>query len=182
MSENNPSPTDVTNENAATQPQEVSSGATSSPTITVKKTANTTTAKPGAKPTVAKAAVINEAVKKPVVKAGSVVKAAPTAKPVAKVALTTKAPAEKTTDKKAAKPAKEKTPKLKMERDSFTMPKTEYAQLYVLKERLIKLGQPSKKSELLRAGIMQLTAMTDAALKAALSKVPAIKTGRPKKK
>jgi hypothetical protein len=29
---------------------------------------------------------------------------------------------------------------------------------------------------------MQLTAMTDAALKAALAKVPAIKTGRPKKK
>ena len=83
---------------------------------------------------------------------------------------------------KAAKPAKEKTPKLKMERDSFTMPKVEYAQLYVLKERLIKLGQASKKSELLRAGIMQLTAMTDAALKAAIAKVPAIKTGRPKKK
>jgi hypothetical protein len=83
---------------------------------------------------------------------------------------------------KVAKVAKEKTPKLKMERDSFTMPKAEYAQLYVLKERLIKLGQPSKKSELLRAGIMQLTAMTDAALKAAMAKVPAIKTGRPKKK
>ena len=69
-----------------------------------------------------------------------------------------------------------------MERDSFTMPKTEYAQFSVLKERLTKLGQPAKKSELLRAGIMQLTAMTDAALKAAMSKVPAIKTGRPKKK
>lgn len=76
----------------------------------------------------------------------------------------------------------EKTPKLKMERDSFTMPKAEYAQLYVLKDRLMKLGQPAKKSELLRAGIMQLNAMTDAALKAAMSKVPAIKTGRPKKK
>jgi hypothetical protein len=69
-----------------------------------------------------------------------------------------------------------------MERDSFTMPKTEYAQFHVLKERLNKLGQPAKKSELLRAGIMQLSAMTDAALKAALAKVPAIKTGRPKKK
>ena len=85
--------------------------------------------------------------------------------------------------KTAAKPtAKEKTPKLKMERDSFTMPKAEYAQLYVLKERLAKLGNPAKKSELLRAGIMQLTAMTDAALKVAMSKVPTIKTGRPKKK
>lgn len=83
---------------------------------------------------------------------------------------------------KAEKPAKDKTPKLKMERDSFTMPKTEYAQFHVLKERLNKLGQPAKKSELLRAGIMQLSAMTDAALKAALGKVPAIKTGRPKKK
>ena len=69
-----------------------------------------------------------------------------------------------------------------MERDSFTMPKTEYAQFQVLKERLNKLAQPAKKSELLRAGIMQLSAMTDAALKAALAKVPAIKTGRPKKK
>jgi hypothetical protein len=83
---------------------------------------------------------------------------------------------------KTTKLAKEKAPKLKMERDSFTMPKAEYAQIHVLKERLAKLGQPVKKSELLRAGIMQLTAMTDAALKAALSKVPTIKTGRPNKK
>jgi hypothetical protein len=62
------------------------------------------------------------------------------------------------------------------------MPKSEYAQFGVLKERLLKLGQPAKKSELLRAGIMQLTAMTDAALKAAITKVPTIKTGRPNKK
>jgi hypothetical protein len=75
-----------------------------------------------------------------------------------------------------------KVPKLKMERDSFTMPKTEYAQFAVLKDRLVKLGQPAKKSELLRAGIMQLAAMTDAALKAAMAKVPTIKTGRPNKK
>ena len=116
----------------------------------------------------------------------------PAAKPVAAKAQTkpaaekpttaTKATPGKTEKEKAVKPAKEKTPKLKMERDSFTMPKTEYAQFHVLKERLNKLGQPAKKSELLRAGIMQLTAMTDAALKAALGKVPAIKTGRPKKK
>jgi len=76
----------------------------------------------------------------------------------------------------------EKAPKLKMERDSFTMPKAEYAQLAVLKERLSTLGQPAKKSELLRAGIMYLTSLSDAALKTALSKVPTIKTGRPKKK
>ena len=75
-----------------------------------------------------------------------------------------------------------KAPKLKMERDSFTMPKTEYAQFAVLKDRLVKLGQPAKKSELLRAGIMQLAALTDAALKAEMAKVPTIKTGRPNKK
>jgi len=74
-----------------------------------------------------------------------------------------------------------KAPKVKMERDSFTMPKAEYAQFNVLKERLQKLGSPAKKSELLRAGIMQLSAMTDAALSAVMSKVPTIKTGRPKK-
>lgn len=83
---------------------------------------------------------------------------------------------------KAAEVKAEKTPKLKMERDSFTMPKAEYAQLAVLKERLSTLNQPAKKSELLRAGIMHLTSLSDVALKAALSKVPTIKTGRPKKK
>lgn len=76
----------------------------------------------------------------------------------------------------------EKTQKLRMERDSFTMPKAEYAQLHILKERLAVLSQPVKKSELLRAGIMHLAAMNDVALKAALSLVPTIKTGRPKKK
>jgi hypothetical protein len=82
---------------------------------------------------------------------------------------------------KVAKPVKEKTPKLKMVRDSFTMPKNEYTQFSVLKDRLIKFGQPVKKSELLRAGMMQLAEMTDTALKAAMSKVPTIKTGRPNK-
>lgn len=119
--------------------------------------------------------------------------ATPASKPAAKKPVATKTapvkaatPVVATTAKKAAKvkevkAAKEKTPKLKMERDSFTMPKTEYAQFAVLKERLVKLGQPAKKSELLRAGIMQLTAMTDTALKAAMNKVPTIKTGRPQK-
>jgi hypothetical protein len=102
-------------------------------------------------------------------------------KPAAKVSSSKVAVAKKVAAPKVAKVVKEKTPKLKMERDSFTMPKIEYAQFHLLKERLQKLGQPAKKSELLRAGMMQLAAMTDAALKAAMSKVPTIKTGRPKK-
>lgn len=102
--------------------------------------------------------------------------AKPAAKPVA--AKPAKKPAKKTassSDKKA------KQPKVKMERDSFTMPKEEYAQITVLKARLQTLGQPAKKSELLRAGVMLLAAMSDNTLKATLAKVPAIKTGRPKK-
>lgn len=124
-------------------------------------------------PTAAKPAGTKAAATKPSVTKASV------AKPVSKISATKATPKKV---EKAAKPAKEKTPKLKMERDSFTMPKAEYAQFYVLKDRLVKLGQPAKKSELIRAGIMQLSAMTDAALKAATSKVPTIKTGRPNKK
>ena len=74
-----------------------------------------------------------------------------------------------------------KTKKPKLVRDGFTMPKNEYAVLDVLKLRAAKLGRPVKKSELLRAGIKALEAMSDAALTQALDNVPAIKTGRPKK-
>lgn len=72
--------------------------------------------------------------------------------------------------------------KLKMARDSFTMPKSEYAQLAALKARLAAMGQPAKKSELLRAGIKLLSEMPDNKLKKTMAEVPVIKTGRPKKK
>lgn len=85
----------------------------------------------------------------------------------------------KKNDKKDTK--KVKPEKIKMERDSFTMPKDEYAQLSLLKSRLTALGQPAKKSELLRAGIKLLVAMSDNTLKTTLAKVPVIKTGRPNK-
>jgi hypothetical protein len=131
---------------------------TPKPVVTASAAAKpSTTATASKKPVAAKAVVSKPAVSKPI----AVKKVAATKTPVVK------AP---------------KAPKLKMERDSFTMPKTEYAQFAVLKDRLVKLGQPAKKSELLRAGIMQLAAMTDAALKAAMAKVPTIKTGRPNKK
>ena len=114
--------------------------------------------KPAAKqPVVKKAAVKKVAVKKaPVKSAGS-----KTTKPV-----------------KAVKPAKVKKPKLV--RDSFTIPKDEYIVIDSLKIRAGKLGQAVKKSELLRAGVKALAAMSDIQFKAALSNVPTIKTGRPK--
>lgn len=106
-----------------------------------------------------------------------------------------KAPAGKTTAKKVgakaplskpfaatkfepvALPQKVKKPKLV--RDSFTIPKAEYLVLDELKQRAAKLTRPAKKSEVLRAGIKILAALSDAAFLTALEQVPAIKTGRP---
>ncbi len=71
--------------------------------------------------------------------------------------------------------------KAKLVRDSFTMPKVEYAAIDALKQRAVALAQPVKKSELLRAGVKSLTSMTDKAFLAAMKAVPSIKTGRPGK-
>ena len=70
--------------------------------------------------------------------------------------------------------------KHKLVRDSFTIPKSEYAVLDQLKQRAMRLARPTKKGELLRAGIVALSVMTDAAFLAALGKIPSLKTGRPK--
>ena len=96
-------------------------------------------------------------------------KVAPVAQPAVKVL----------SKPKAEKPLKVKKPKLV--RDSFTIPKMEYAVLEGLKQRAGQSGNPAKKSELLRAGIKALAAMPDAAFLVALKAVPAIKTGRPAK-
>jgi hypothetical protein len=65
-------------------------------------------------------------------------------------------------------------------RDSFTIPKVEYAVLDALKLRAANLTRPVKKGELIRAGIGALNAMDDKAFLAALDTVPSLKTGRPK--
>lgn len=129
---------------------------------------------------------VAKTVVKPAPKAAQKAAAKPAEKSAAKKPATKKvaAPAKPKAPKpakvvKAAKAAKEKKPKLM--RDSFTIPKAEYAVIDVLKDRAGKVGSPVKKSELLRAGIKALAAMTDAALLAALKAVPAIKTGRPAK-
>lgn len=80
-----------------------------------------------------------------------------------------------------AAPEKEhKAKKPKLVRDSFTIPKDEYAAIDALKLRAAALSHQAKKSELLRAGLKALSAMSDTALRSALKAVPAIKTGRPK--
>jgi hypothetical protein len=120
------------------------------------------------------------------------------AKTVAKAASAKSAPAKTTKPGVAAAPAKRSVakpvaeavngaaaaqpakPKHKLVRDSFTIPKSEYAVLGELKQRAAGLARPVKKSELLRAGISALSRMGDKAFLTALDAVPSLKTGRPK--
>jgi len=82
-------------------------------------------------------------------------------------------------EKPAAPPEKEKKPKLV--RDSFTLPKGEYAAIDAIKQRALQMALAVKKSEVVRAALMALAALDDAQLKAALAAVPTLKTGRPVK-
>jgi hypothetical protein len=117
------------------------------------------------------------AVKAPAVKAAAADRA-PEVKPAAvKAVAAALAPAPK-----PVQPARSDKPrKTKLVRDSFTIPKAEYAVIDALKERAAKAGRPAKKSEVLRAGVKALAMMGDVAFLAALGAVPAIKTGRPAK-
>ena len=124
-------------------------------------------------------ATVKKAVKAP---AKAPVKAART---VAKTApaTTTKAVTAKpapATPAKADK-KKDKPEKVKVVRDSFTIPKAEYAQIAAMKKRAMELGLEVKKSELLRAGLALLAATSEAAFRKALGNVPTLKTGRPGK-
>jgi len=123
-------------------------------------------------------AVLKSAVKEPAkVAAKSPVKPAVKAKPKAPTGAKVKSlPMAKV---KVDKLSKEKKPKLV--RDSFTIPKGEYATLDELKQRAGKLAVQVKKSELLRAGIKALAGMPDATFLTTLKLVPIIKTGRPGK-
>ncbi len=147
----------------------------------MRTTAQKTIAQAATKSRAAKTAnAKNPAVKKPTATKTTAKKLA--AKPVRKTAVK-KAPVKVATHQpvkpvKAVKPAKVKKPKLV--RDSFTIPKDEYVVIDSLKTRAGKLGQAVKKSELLRAGVKALAAMSDIQFKAALNNVPTIKTGRPK--
>jgi len=95
---------------------------------------------------------------------------APRAKPPAKPPKNA-APAD-------AKPAKLKVP---LVRDSFTMPAADFALIAAMKLRALKLMRPTKKSELLRAGLHALTALNDTRFCATLNALTPLKPGRPKK-
>lgn len=118
-------------------------------------------------------------------------KTTPSAKPVpAKkpvVARTAKTPPAKVktaapSTKVAATPAKMVKPKkVKLIRDSFTMPSFDYDLIEALKVKGLGSKMVIKKSELLRAGLHALSRLDSSQLIALVGTLAAVKTGRPKK-
>jgi len=61
------------------------------------------------------------------------------------------------------------------------MPKQDFALIEMLKDRMVACRRPTKKSELLRAGLHALMALPDAKVSAALDRLAPLKAGRPRK-
>jgi hypothetical protein len=110
-------------------------------------------------------------------KVASIPKAS-TVKAPAKKVVKAKPPAPAAAPAVSAEPAKAKQ---KLVRDSFTMPNVDFDLIQSLKDRALNFKRPAKKSELLRAGLQALSALTDAKLKSALDSLAPLKAGRPKK-
>jgi hypothetical protein len=173
---------------AAAKPEKTQTAAT--PKASRRKSAEKAAAAPKAEAAVKeKAAPKAEAVAKE--KAAPKQKAAPKAKAAPKeraaeasVAATEKPkrakkePAKKEVAKKEVA-KKEVAKKEKVVRDSFTMPKSDYAKIAALKQKCLDAGISVKKSEVLRAGLLLLEGATSQRLLAAISAVEAVKTGRP---
>ena len=118
------------------------------------------------------------AAKKPVVRK-------PAAKKVAAAKLPKPAkPGKKPKPAVAEQPAIAEVAKLrvKLVRDSFTMPRDEFELIAKLKARAVDFKRPAKTSELLRAGLQVLAALPDKQLLDALEALRPLKAGRPKNK
>lgn len=126
----------------------------------VPKTSTKTVAKPASAPT---------AVVKPTSAPATVVKPVATIAPAVVV--------EEMLIKKVKKDAK-----VKVVRDSFTMPQNEYQKIEAIKAACLKAGRHVKKSEVLRAGLQVLSNMSQTDLEATLAGLETIRTGRPKKR
>ena len=150
--------------------------ATTNTTNTPTATSAAPTAKTVAKkPAAVKTPVVSKTAPKAPTAKAAVAKAAVAKAAVAKAAVSKPAKAPKVTAKV------EKTKKVKLVRDSLSIPKDEFEVIAVLKTRAAKLGHSAKKTEIIRAGIKAMAALSDQALLKALQSVPSVKTGRPAK-
>ena len=66
----------------------------------------------------------------------------------------------------------------RVKRDSFTMPTTDYEQIALLQKRCLKVEISVSKSEILRASLLALSALSDEDLAALVGNLPKVKTGR----
>ncbi|QGZ58374.1 hypothetical protein [Paraburkholderia acidiphila] len=98
-------------------------------------------------------------------------------KTAAPVSAAVEAPAPAAAEKARTKRVK----KDKVVRDSFTMPKTDYQRIALLKRKCLEAGVAVKKSELLRAGLQLLESAPQKRLLAAIAALETVKTGRPAK-
>ena len=131
------------------------------------------------------------AAKKPVARKPAATKKVAAAK-LPKPAKPTKPdkPDKPTKPDKKSKPAVAEQPaiaevaklRVKLVRDSFTMPRDEFELIAKLKARAVDFKRPAKKSELLRAGLQVLAALPDKQLLDALEALRPLKAGRPKNK
>ena len=81
--------------------------------------------------------------------------------------------------KSSVPPAEEGSRRVKVVRDSFTMPVAEYERIAQLKKRSIEAGVALKKSEVLRAGLAVLAALPQTQFSEVVAAVQPVKTGRP---
>jgi hypothetical protein len=82
---------------------------------------------------------------------------------------------------RAVRHSKDHVKQEKVVRDTFTMPREDYEQLAVLKQRCLDAGLAVKKSELVRAGLLLLASEPTNRFLAAVKAVEPVKTGRPPK-
>ena len=83
---------------------------------------------------------------------------------------------------RAAVTAAEPPKKDKLIRDSFTLPREDFELIALLKDRALDFKRPTKKSELLRAGLQALAGLDQTRLRASLEALRPLKAGRPKNK
>jgi hypothetical protein len=147
--------------------------------------------KSSAKKAVAKKASVKKVATKKVAAKKATAKKATAKKATAKKATAKKATAKKATAKKVAPSSKQpvsstsapatKTKKVKLVRDSFTMPANEYQILQDTKKASLKAGFEVKKSDLLRIGVGLLKTLSVTQLAAARAALTKLHAGRPKK-
>ena len=142
-------------------------------------------AKPAAKPKTATRSLLTKVVANNKSKPAPTVKAVTPAKAATKMANNNSVVKRDVTPSIVVKTRKlskaDKPKKIKMVRDSFSMPENEYSQFAALKRRCLLAGVHVKKSELLRAGLIRLLKLSDSELVNVVGQVEILKTGRPPK-